>query len=42
MESVMPGLGGGLSDIIPKSTGPAAPVPSTPMPEGVGLGVPSL
>ena len=42
MESVMPGLGGGLSDMIPKSTGPAAPVPSTPMPEGVGLGVPSL
>ena len=42
MESVMPGLGGGLSDIIPKSTGPAAPVPSTPMPEGVGLGIPSF
>ncbi len=42
MESVMPGLGGGLSDMIPKSTGPAAPVPSTPMPEGVGLGVPSF
>ena len=42
MESVMPGLGGGFSDIIPKSTGPAAPVPSNSMPEGVGLGVPSF
>ena len=35
IESVMPGLGGGLSDMIPKSTGPA-------MPEGVGLGIPSF
>ena len=42
MESVMPGLGGGLSDMIPKSTGPAAPVPSSPMPEGTGLGIPSF
>ena len=42
MESVMPDLGGGLSDMIPNSTGPASPVPSSPMPEGVGLGVPSF
>ena len=42
MESVMPSIGGGITDAIPKSTGPAAPVPSTPMPEGVGLGVPSF
>ena len=35
MESVMPDLGGGLSDMIPKSIGPV-------MPEGVGLGIPSL
>ena len=35
MESVMPDLGGGLSDMIPKTTGPA-------MPEGVGLGIPSF
>ena len=35
MESVMPDIGGGLSDMIPKSTGPV-------MPEGVGLGIPSL
>ena len=35
MESVMPDLGGGFSDMIPKSTGPV-------MPEGVGLGVPSF
>jgi len=35
MESVMPDLGGGLSDMMPKSTGPA-------MPEGVGLGIPSF
>ena len=35
MESVMPDLGGGLTDMIPKSTGPA-------MPEGVELGIPSF
>ena len=35
MESVMPDLGGGLSDMIPESTGPV-------MPEGVGLGIPSF
>ena len=42
MESVMPDLGGGLTDMIPKSTGPATSVPKNPMPEGVGLGVPSF
>ena len=42
MESVMPDLGGGLTDMIPKSTGPATSVPKSPMPEGVGLGVPSF
>ena len=42
MESVMPDLGGGLSDMIPNSTGPATSVPKSPMPEGVGLGVPSF
>ena len=46
MESVMPDLGGGLSEMIPSFTGPAAPLkdaPSSPtMPEGVGLGVPSF
>ena len=35
MESVMPSIGGGLSDMIPESTGPV-------MPEGVGLGIPSF
>ena len=38
MESVMPDLGGGLTDMIPKSTGPA----KSAMPEGVGLGIPSF
>ena len=42
MESVMPDLRGGLSDMIPNSTGPATSVPKSPMPEGVGLGVPSF
>ena len=48
MESVMPDLGGGLSDMIPNSTGPAAPLkspqskPSSPMPEGTGLGIPNF
>ena len=42
MESVMPDLGGGLSDMIPNSTGPATSVPKSPMPEGIGLGVPSF
>ena len=35
MESVMPSIGGGITDASPKSTGPA-------MPEGVGLGIPSF
>ena len=35
MESVMPSIGGGITDAIPKSTGPV-------MPEGVGLGIPSF
>ena len=35
MKSVMPSIGGGITDAIPKSTGPA-------MPEGVGLGIPSF
>ena len=38
IESVMPDLGGGLTDMIPKSTGPA----KSAMPEGVGLGIPSF
>ena len=49
MESVMPDLGGGLSEMIPSFTGPAAPAnpqtdapTSVTMPEGVGLGVPSF
>ena len=42
MEAVLPSIGGGITDAIPDFTGPAAPVPSSPMPEGVGLGVPSF
>ena len=48
MEAVMPSIGGGITDAIPSFTGPAAPVnpqadaPASPMPEGVGLGVPSF
>ena len=48
MESVMPDLGGGLGEMIPNFTGPAAPVnpqasPSSPtIPEGVGLGIPNF
>ena len=46
MESVMPSIGGGITDAIPSFTGPAAPVqePSNELllPEGVGLGVPSF
>lgn len=49
MESVMPDIGGGIMNSIPKFTGPAGPLtnpqaaPSTPtMPEGVGLGVPNF
>ena len=42
MESVMPNIGGGIMNAIPDFTGPAAPVPSSPMPEGTGLGIPSF
>ena len=43
MESVLPSIGGGITDAIPDFTGPAAPVqPTAPMPEGVGLGIPSF
>ena len=47
MESVMPDIGGGIMNSIPSFTGPAAPVnpqaaPSSPMPEGTGLGIPSF
>ena len=45
MESVMPDLGAGLGGIVPDFTGPAAPLqdaPSSPMPEGTGLGIPQF
>ena len=45
MESVMPDIGGGIMNSIPDFTGPAAPLkdaPASPMPEGVGLGVPNF
>ena len=45
MESVMPDLGGSLGSIVPDFTGPASPLqdaPSSPMPEGTGLGIPSF
>ena len=46
MEAVMPDIGGGIMNSIPKFTGPAAPLQDAPasptMPEGVGLGVPSF
>ena len=42
MESVMPDIGSGITDAIPSFTGPATSVPKSPMPEGVGLGVPSF
>ena len=42
MEAVLPSIGGGITDAIPDFTGPAAPVPSSPMPEGTGLGIPSF
>ena len=42
MESVMPDIGSGITDAIPSFTGPATSVPKSPLPEGVGLGVPSF
>ena len=45
MEAVMPDIGGGIMNSIPDFTGPAAPLkdaPASPMPEGVGLGVPNF
>ena len=42
MESVMPDIGSGITDAIPDFTGPATSVPTSPMPEGVGLGVPNF
>ena len=42
METVMPDIGGGIMNSIPDFTGPATSVPKSPMPEGVGLGVPSF
>ena len=42
MEAVMPDIGSGITDAIPSFTGPATSVPKSPMPEGVGLGVPSF
>ena len=42
MEAGMPAIGGGITDAIPSFTGPATSVPKSPMPEGVGLGVPSF
>ena len=42
MESVMPSIGGGITDAIPSFTGPATSVPKSPMPEGTGFGIPSF
>ncbi len=43
MEAVLPSIGGGITDAIPDFTGPAAPLqPSSPMPEGTGLGIPNF
>ena len=48
MESVMPDLGGSLGSIVPDFTGDAAPaqakpsIPTSPIPEGTGLGIPSF
>ena len=46
MEAVLPSIGGGITNSLPKFTGPAAPLQDAPasptMPEGVGLGVPSF
>ena len=46
MEAVMPDLGGGLGEMIPSFTGPAAPLQDAPtksiIPEGTGLGIPNF
>ena len=48
MEAVMPDIGGGIMNSIPDFTGPAAPlqdapsIPTSPIPEGTGLGIPSF
>ena len=42
MEAVMPSIGGGITDAIPNMTGPATSIPKSPMPDGVGLGIPSF
>ena len=46
MEAVMPDIGGGIMNSIPKFTGPAAPLQDAPasptMPEGTGLGIPQF
>ena len=46
MEAVMPDLGGGLGEMIPNFTGsatsPKSSIPTSPIPEGTGLGIPSF
>ena len=46
MESVLPSIGGGITNAIPDFTGPAAPLPDAPssptMPEGTGFGIPNF
>ena len=49
MEAVMPDIGGGIMNSIPKLTGPAAPLPpqadppaKSIIPEGTGLGIPNF
>ena len=42
MESVMPSIGGGITDAIPNMTGPATSIPKSPMPEGTGFGIPNF
>ena len=46
MEAVMPDIGGGIMNSIPKFTGPSAPLPDAPaksiIPEGTGLGIPNF
>ena len=48
MESVMPNIGSGIMNAIPDFTGNATPpqvkqsIPTSPIPEGTGLGIPSF